>query len=450
MGRRLSNEEKERLERVNENSVNSIFTFRADYWGLDKVAVNNIQTTIDYPTFQQKVYKMRDKIRADIKLTPEKYLKIVDKEYRFILTYVVNYGAHTTLEITYRGLNISTVGTVNIINRILEIKDVLKRDYGIDIIVNDASYKYLEIAYTALYRDTLPKRPVDILMALFQDHAQNYTRITPSPSEQKNGNFSQTIRVKKEGAQETSTEYIFYDKSVEAKNMRNGRGLPRNYTYNIYRFEQRMKDSYIKYHFSNKSVFGEDALTDTDILFFIREEIIEKAFITYCYAFIQSVDNAKKYFSACQGKSGAFMKYLNDLKVKENETEKIAILDEEAFIYSSPGGRNGALKVNRLIDTIEKYSIEMHQSGRFRDGLCRMDGWIVEDIINDMLDAHNYALLFGLGSEASCPGIPAPQAHTLHYGVNDNKLDYFSEIKDKKRSRYEYFKQLLNSSDHNA
>lgn len=57
------------------------------------------------------------------------------------------------------------------------------------------------------------------------------------------------------------------------------------------------------------------------------------------------------------------MKLLNNLKVRENENEKIEILDEEAFLYAGPGGNNGSMKVFRLINTIEQYSKQMNQTG---------------------------------------------------------------------------------------
>ena len=57
------------------------------------------------------------------------------------------------------------------------------------------------------------------------------------------------------------------------------------------------------------------------------------------------------------------MKLLNNLKVRENENEKIEILDEEALLYTNPGGDNGSMKVFRLINTIEQYSKQMNQTG---------------------------------------------------------------------------------------
>ena len=188
MGGRLSNAEKERRQRSNEIYVNTIFSKRADYWGLDKVMVNNIQTIIaDYGLFERKSSIIREKKRADIIHKTNEFLKINDKEHRFILTWTAKYGFHTTLEITHKRLNISTVGTKDIQRRILEIKNLLYKDYGVIINVDKAKYTYLEIAYTALYRDTLPKRAIDILMILFQDNAKNYTRVSPSPREQNRG-----------------------------------------------------------------------------------------------------------------------------------------------------------------------------------------------------------------------------------------------------------------------
>ena len=404
------------------------------FWGIDKVTLHRVSVNkIDQIKLEQA--EANDKRNCKVKrgkitstaLRNIEYLQIFDKAFGDLK---IGFTPMNTIFcilgiINPKEGNVETVGIVGLHNRVAGAINYIDSNYGISLDCKRAEYESIEVAFTAVFQNQIPLRPRIILMDALGDARKSSRLIGNS----KDRTDFETVHVKNFKPKKTAIEYILYDKTKEMENKKESDGM--RYPLPIYRFEMRLNSKEaIKSRFNATRFASPNELSDQLIIAYIENKLLPKMQHNYIKRFKESIKFAKSIVKSrpSNAKAGWFRPILFDYVSKEPDSDNPRIIDEEAFIYASEGKKNGARTIRRIMEFIDKSSDT--SSGAQKNPLARMDGWIAEDFMNEMLQALSY----GLGTPANISfssGIP------VFYEDDTAKKQYFNYLRQKKKLRLE-------------
>ena len=398
------------------DELTAILDAKHAFWGLDKVKLVHLGIKdID----RERLHTKRD-CHSGIMIKPSCTV-INDKQYGK-LVFGKMYGNYCNLSLISDSCNVVTQDIDGIRSRLYCAAEYFESEYGISLYIEYATFDYIEIAFTAAYTDQVPNRVFDILMSLTAESRRSRIQFSPS-QERPDARNSYTVKVKNTAATKTNTEFVFYNKGSQLIDKKK---LPTNFPINIYRFEICLNGrGKIEKELHASTLFGNHAVSDTSIMEYITTAL-DNLHDKYIDARHTSVDRAQQIFESIDVSSGRASAISQAVLNQELNVGHSGIIDAETFLYLQNRGTNAS----RLRKDIIK-SLLISQDPNLTCPLIRMDGWIVEDILNDMLDA-TYR---GLGADPSAgenSGIPS-----VLYSDGDAVRDYLHYLGAKK-SRHRF------------
>lgn len=423
-----------------EQYVRESFGTESSSWGIDKVAVGNVGIgSIDIEQLMMKNYALPDK-RCKVTEEPD------DKSINGIASIRISQagynlyigrnavGIYAIIDLVSEGNNIRTRDIKAVKSHLQNVKDNVLREFGIELIIDAASVRSIEIAYTTI-SDRIPIYSRYLIMQSFYKRGRcvEFDKTSKTKASDLYGEDISYILVKNKRAVKTGASYVFYDKTREMIDKKELLELPVSNS-RIYRFEAKLSATSVKACLGTNKL---EELTDDAVLQYVYVLINDIADY-YRRLFLKSANTAKirlqKLFCNPEKKRKSLKDVLKDVIDIEGDvvkSEKMPIIDQESILYSSTGGVHGTRPIWQYLDNVHgSYLTEMY-------------GWVTEDVINDMLDTYHYSMAEGLGCH---PG-NADNIEVNHFCydcVDEDELkEYFRYLIQKTKPRYAYMYRMV-------
>jgi len=345
------------------------------------------------------------------------------------------------LTLTHEGLNVATSSIDELHKRLSDVIEYLRQEYGIILISSYSIIQEMELAFTFACDGRLPILARRYLLKIMADRDSYYVSYEKAMPKDDDEADIATIYLNSTHRKKKEIVSIIYDKTNEIKTKINQLGIK------IYRFEMRfqnhdvIRDLFKTMEFGNKT---ENPLTEEHITAYLREILLPDMLLEYAKLFSESIQNANNLLEEKKlGNNRTNIETIAAYYSKVTEACPKHVLDEEAFLYCSEGGSNGAKRTWRIIEKIEK--LGESNNDEYDSQLCQMHGWMIEDIINLMLDARCYAEQYGYGApQNDTADITKMCRETISYSKATKKLEYLKYINRKGKPRLKAIMSLKN------
>ncbi|MGO5337905.1 hypothetical protein ACTQZS_14090 [Bilifractor sp. LCP19S3_H10] len=440
MPRKSRQEYQETLQYVKES-----FTAGVSYWGIDKVTVGCIGIrSVDVEQLMKKNQDLPD-TQCKVTAGPEDHSILSGIASIRICQHGYALYAGRSAVSTYaiidlvsdEKVNVRTQSVEAIMEHLNRVKDSVVHKFSIDLIIDEAIIRSIEIAYTTI-SDMIPIWSRYLVMKGFYRRGKSMGFDKPSKTIASDtyGDGVSSILVKNKRAVKTGLSYVFYDKTREMIDKKEILEFPAPDS-RIYRFEAKISGSDVKKYLRTNKL---KEIADTNILDYVYL-LINNMADAYRRQFLTSVSAAKRRLRKSSHKQEqmlrshtAVLKEVVDIEGDVIKAEELPIIDQESFLYCSVGKDHGTRLIWKYIDNI---------AGSY---LTEMYGWIVEDVINDMLDAYYYNRVEGLGCHPGSADDDININHFCYNNVDQNKMrEYFRYLIRKNKPRYTYMVNIVNT-----
>lgn len=423
-------------------SIRSAFSAFSSYWGIDRFSLNNINVVsinTDIIELKKKLKENGVKINngpclygGNTRNCPYLFLQIKDRNAGLELYTGIQKGKGSVycrlVILSDNTTNVATVGVAGLIARTKRAIEYLNNAYGIRLKWDNAEIMSIELAFTFMYDGRIPYLPRYYFMHCLSKLKDIIDYKERNPTMPAAADIT-TIYSKTAGAKHPSVEYILYDKTYQLQRY----GLLDDVDFKIYRFEIKLLKKKTIQDLMNHVALSErkrdDVITDHDIIDYI-DRFLSKGWQSYLKLFMASVKNAKILLSQGIDYPYLIIQYQDEIM----GGAKDYILDEEAFLYASPGGDNGCKKVWRMIEHCERAGTLPHKYPYNKNALSRMDGHMTEKLFNDAFDALEYARKHGLGQHPGSSSWASQMEH-IDYGEYPDKTQYLKDLNKKSKPR---------------